>query len=901
MESAARPLLTQAGLGGGGSVESDDASTVGDVAGAGGGSPMSFQVEEGDGNGGNDDVGDGFNLLTQTNELFQEGELGGEGSSDSDCSSGSSSSSDDGESSSDSSSEEEEKDAGALMQERRARNIRRNEAFIHAFKSEFSAMNGAPRGKKRKGAGQEPNKAVEEEQIDAPEGAENKEGIAKPKRRGMLFRAGASGGLQKESASASTSATHQPLSTMSMVEEVKPHYPHRSKQILILCSQLVSIAQKSKFAWQMDANQRSLGHIHYSESSYQGETKLAAPSPILITGAGGTGKTSIVRHAVNVLKKRTNGAVAGAYVDCASSEAGSVAAVMDSAYRQLYECCQTGRHDPKDRKGRHTSMMGRSHWDDDDFEEDFDVVAADEEAGEEDLLERQRQRKKPKKGSKANKAAKAKANRKSAQGNTRLTRATKAASKHTPGEATPGLNESIQSTGRNIQNSGSVALFGRATSALIQANSAKKKSRRDWRCAILILDNADRILSWRKHGSVTPLTQIFLLPGVMGINLTLIFISRSSIFQNSPIHHPPEQLLYAVHPQTIHFDSYVSTDAIKSILHVPHVKLSIMGRALETTSCATANNLRSKLNDLIYTSMVHSFVPSVRGSTQDIAEIARLARLLFLEYVSPLNETSGSGDPSFRALAVEMLQYLGHDNGEASEPCHNSTCSVCSILSPKTNGNGRKTADINVLRQKVSERLDRSVRDSMRNLLSSVVMMPGRVLEKQHVEPYAKRLPYTTKFLLLAAYLCQSKRPDQDVNLFTTKNTGKSKRRRSKADNGLAYASSSKELKQRLPSFPLERLLSVFYSIIGQYGQHFMTYKEEGATAAAQLGTNRLFQSVAQLIASGLLRSVGSLKFDERCPDLTEMISAKFQCTINRVDARAVAGSVAFPLDKYCP
>ena len=84
---------------------------------------------------------------------------------------------------------------------------------------------------------------------------------------------------------------------------------------------------------------------------------------------------------------------------------------------------------------------------------------------------------------------------------------------------------------------GSVALFGRAISSFSirnggnsYGNSAPPPSRC---CMFLILDNADRILSWRRYGSIHPLTQIVMLPSVMGIDLTLIFISQSSIFQYS--------------------------------------------------------------------------------------------------------------------------------------------------------------------------------------------------------------------------------------------------------------------------------------------------------------------------------------------------------------------------------
>jgi len=181
--------------------------------------------------------------------------------------------------------------------------------------------------------------------------------------------------------------------------------------------------------------------------------------------------------------------------------------------------------------------------------------------------------------------------------------------------------------------------------------------------------------------------------------------------------------------------------------------------------------------------------------------------------------------------------------------------------------------------------------------------MPGRVLSKQDPKPYAGRLPHITKFLLLAAFLCQNKRSEKDVNLFTKKNTGKSKRKRTnKAEDGSAFATSSKDLVQRQPSFPLERMLSVFYSIFEQYGQPFMTFKEKGVPTTAQLGTERLFQNVSQLMEIGLLSLAGSAKSNERYnQDLIALTDAKFSCLLTREEARIVSSNVGFPLEKYCP
>eukprot|EP00578_Thalassiosira_sp_NH16_P021210 CAMPEP_0181095972 /NCGR_PEP_ID=MMETSP1071-20121207/10790_1 /TAXON_ID=35127 /ORGANISM="Thalassiosira sp., Strain NH16" /LENGTH=263 /DNA_ID=CAMNT_0023178361 /DNA_START=348 /DNA_END=1139 /DNA_ORIENTATION=- len=263
--------------------------------------------------------------------------------------------------------------------------------------------------------------------------------------------------------------------------------------------------------------------------------------------------------------------------------------------------------------------------------------------------------------------------------------------------------------------------------------------------------------------------------------------------------------------------------------------------------------------------MINSFVQSVKGSTHNITEITRLARLLWPEYVAPLGRNNDNGDPSIGSSVWKALE------------------------------------DLNVSKQWLIEKLDKNIRDLMRSLLSTTLMMPGQTIPKQNCNQYSVRLPYITKFLLLAAFLCQYKRPKQDVNLFTTKNTGKSKRKRSsKLEDGSAYASSSRDLTQRQPSFPLERMLSVFSSIIGQYGQnHSIHYKEEGASVVSQLGTDRLFRNISQLITTGLLCLIGGVKNVDH--DLMEMTSAKFSCMISRGDASVIASNVGFPLEKYCP
>ena len=315
--------------------------------------------------------------------------------------------------------------------------------------------------------------------------------------------------------------------------------------------------------------------------------------------------------------------------------------------------------------------------------------------------------------------------------------------------------------------------------------------------------------------------------------------------------------------------------------------------------CDRVTTLRLRMYDILYSSMMNSFVPSVISTTHDMIEIIRLARLLWPAYVEPVESCD---DDTIEELTWKIVDCLNGDGGDSiAMSCKailESSCKLCQY----STSTGVESTDLNSLKQQLSEKLDRNIRETMRGLLTSTIMMPGRVLPTKDGTPYAERLPYITKFLLLASFLCHNKRKEQDTNLFTTENTGKSKRRRvNKTEDGTAYASSSKDLIQRQPLFPLERMLSVFASIIGQYGHsHYMSYKEVGVTTVAQLGTTHLFHNVSQLITTGLLRKNGKATFDDKYDhDLMEIMSVKFSCTLSRDDALVIASSVGFPLEKY--
>lgn len=909
-----------------------------------------FEEEEDDadriGKIGNEFEGDAFKLLTQSNDMFKQG------SSASDDSSGNEESDEESSSSSESSSDDDT-DQGDSLQQRRAKNIEKNERFVKQLKLEMSEMFGKDEAQPNKSRKRKAKRVIDPTNSQTPDKGKTT-AQQQNKRRGMLFRTKFNGILRNNH------QVQQPLQTTTLAQELNAKYPHRSKQIYYLCARLQSIVSRTKMAWKMSENVRSYGESHYSESSYAGRVKMSVSPPILISGPGGSGKSSIVCDAIQSLRERTNNdeggeglpsmhqVVANAYVDCASAEANSVASVMNSAYRQLYECFHSKDNEGRQKKHNrskelHLSSMGtdskrvkidaendivmstptkkspsknapkspllrvndmggydddsEGYDDGDDDGEDFD---------EEDLIERQRKRRVGKSRSKQKKRQ-ALANSKSTTSHARNTRQNIARMNNGEHSSTTQytsgvLKNSVQNSNRNHHDSSSIAIFGRAISSLLQGGKSKKRAPRHGRCAFLILDNADRILSWNKSRRNNPLAELLLLPKIMGINLTLVLISRSSLYQCSRVQMPPGRILDAVQPNHIHFDAYSSVDTIKDIMSVPRIRQMVIGRSNLTChkhTCAAVNSVRAHFEQICYSSLLGWFISNVKGSTQDLTEIIRLTRLLWPEYIAPLDGGSGSMNQTFELAMARMICHLRKNESDANVGCN---CSTCTCLS-STEGS-RSDVDFAVLKQRLFEKLDKNIRETMRGFLSTVVLMPGRVLNKQSSKTYAERLPYVTKFLLLAAFLCQNKKAESDKNLFTKQSTGKSRRSKNKADVGSSYASSSAELKQltvRQTSFPMERLLSVFYSIMSSYGQNSMHHNGEG-TNVSEMGTERLFQNISQLNATGLIRRAGSSSTNaSKTKDLTEMTAAKFTCTLSREGARVIAESVGFPLDRYCP
>jgi hypothetical protein len=67
------------------------------------------------------------------------------------------------------------------------------------------------------------------------------------------------------------------------------------------------------------------------------------------------------------------------------------------------------------------------------------------------------------------------------------------------------------------------------------------------------------------------------------------------------------------------------------------------------------------------------------------------------------------------------------------------------------------------------------------------------------------------------------------------------------------------------------------------------------------MGTEELFKSISSLIAGGLLSAASnSNATGNRITDKSDFMLDKVTCNLSLEDARLMASSVGFPLDKYC-
>ena len=287
----------------------------------------------------------------------------------------------------------------------------------------------------------------------------------------------------------------------------------------------------------------------------------------------------------------------------------------------------------------------------------------------------------------------------------------------------------------------------------------------------------------------------------------------------------------------------------------------------------------------LYRSLIDIIVQSVETTTNDIREIMRLARILWPLYIKPLDKCAN--------------KFKARESTDGSPQVENS-----------------------LLTRDVLETLGQALRPHIKMVLQQCLLQPTKSIsvsstcsEQNSIED----LPHLFKFMLLAAYLCQTNKSDHDQLLYTNARSGRRRNRKgaNSHSEGLTHGSSRAALKhmksERISCFPLERMLSVFSSICNKYANGGTESADAAASVGVdkeiyqdinvfQLGSISLMKCLSELRQHGLIHDAYSTKSTARDPSMAyskSVTSTQLCCTLSKNRAKDIAEGLGFPLDDY--
>ena len=295
-------------------------------------------------------------------------------------------------------------------------------------------------------------------------------------------------------------------------------------------------------------------------------------------------------------------------------------------------------------------------------------------------------------------------------------------------------------------------------------------------------------------------------------------------------------------------------------------------------------------------SFLNTLVQTLYGSTRDIKEMVRLGRLLWPVYVKPLHSTN-------LEKTMKTVQKMMPSSKTSVATVQSSGKHILSFLDQQI---------LPQIRSKVEHCLY-SFTDSKEVQQQSTSPRPNPTAPNQTQQPHTierqestQCMSYLSKCLMLAAFICQTNRPDKDKQLFTIQKNGRKNNRNGRKNHGedLAFGSSrngsSKGYRPRM--YPMERMLSVFVSIVGlnQGQQSERTGKQafgcRGITPGS-IGSSDFFEALAHLRDIGVIHDKAGRS--SSATDSANLGAPKFWCSLTRDEADSVAKSVRFPLDDY--
>lgn len=265
----------------------------------------------------------------------------------------------------------------------------------------------------------------------------------------------------------------------------------------------------------------------------------------------------------------------------------------------------------------------------------------------------------------------------------------------------------------------------------------------------------------------------------------------------------------------------------------------------------------------LYEAFLENIIKSLYDITVDIREYINICRSLWSQYSEPLRESK---------IRKTLNSALAGSTEVQLEPKD-----VISIL-------------------------DRKFQPRLRTFMEKGIPATALVVPVMGGNSSAAgvhELPVMMKYLLLAAFICQINRPDRDKELLSIQKNGRRRRNSRHRDNDeeIAFGSNmeeSKSLQRRY--FPAERMLSVFVSIVSNL--------DNSTTTAAGNDTGKGLQAVESMSFYNnisFLRDIGMIHEhgQRQSDDTIRLRDPKYSCPLTKEDAKSIAASINFPLDRF--
>lgn len=294
--------------------------------------------------------------------------------------------------------------------------------------------------------------------------------------------------------------------------------------------------------------------------------------------------------------------------------------------------------------------------------------------------------------------------------------------------------------------------------------------------------------------------------------------------------------------------------------------------------------VESRTENPFFNKVLHTFLASlvqfVSDSTRDLKNLIRIGRFLWPLYIAPVHPDN---------IEVTMNSIRGA--GRALPPNQNTSADAESKI-------------LGYLGQKLLSHTTALSGDEVTGVLIDSSSAGKFRVPRPQCDIH---LPYLQSCLLLACFICQNNRSDQDKKVFVAEANGRTRKRGHDTmhkgdDEHVAYSASINALKQlhslRPRPFQAERVFSIFVTLVrlnpSKIGGVFEEFDED---KLQNLGSSHLHKDMAELIDFGYLHPTkfnGSVRNEQ-----INFNGAKFWCSLTREEALRIAKRFAIPLDNY--